>query len=133
MNIFNIVTCTWGILLVTSTLFAQDPMVNDQAQLPPAEQQTDAVNSTWRPSLVADGAIQRTEHVNKALELHSFREIDVAWKRRVWREIDVRQKQNQAFIYRGDEFSGGGAFIEILLDAIKKGKVQAYTGIDDRF
>ncbi len=65
--------------------------------------------------------------------MSTIREIDAAWKRRVWRQIDVRQKQNQPFIYQGDEYTGGGAFIEILLDAVKKGKVQAYSPLDDAF
>lgn len=64
--------------------------------------------------------------------MNNIREIDAAWKRRVWRQIDVRQKQNQAFLYAGDEYTGGGAFIEILIDAVRKGKVTAYS-MDDRF
>ena len=46
-------------------------------------------------------------------------------------EIDTRQKQNFAFRYPGDEESGGGMYIEILIDAIKSGKVTAFK--DDRF
>ncbi|MFT4062154.1 MAG: gliding motility protein GldN [Edaphocola sp.] len=93
----------------------------------------EAVNKTWQPSLTKDGVIDVVPHVNKALDLHRIREADAGFKRRIWRQIDVRQKQNQAFIYKGDEYSGGGAFIEILIDAIKKGKVAAYSNIDDRF
>jgi gliding motility associated protien GldN len=62
-----------------------------------------------------------------------LREDDVMWKKRVWREIDVRQKQNMPFIYPGDENTGGGSFIEILIDAVKKGKVMAYSPMDERF
>lgn len=91
------------------------------------------VNDKWKPSLTEDGVIDRVQHINRALEKPRIREIDIAWKRRVWRVIDVRQKANQAFVYRGDEFSGGGAFIEILIDAIKKEKVKAYSAFDDRF
>jgi gliding motility associated protien GldN len=83
--------------------------------------------------LVKDGVIDVVPHVNRSLDFSSIREVDAAWKRRVWRQIDVRQKQNQAFTYAGDEYSGGGAFIEILLDAVKKGKVSAYNTFDDRF
>src|SRR5690606_26504835 len=100
---------------------------------PPVVKQADAVNENWKPSLVQDGVIDRVSHVNKAVELHDIREVDAAWKRRVWQEIDVRQKQNAPFVYQGDEFSGGGAFIEILIDAVKKGKIAAFNGFDDGF
>jgi gliding motility associated protien GldN len=63
----------------------------------------------------------------------NIRESDILWKKRVWREIDTREKQNVAFRYAGDEHTGGGMFIEILIDAIKKGKIVAYGTFDDRF
>ncbi len=114
---------------IGSTAYAQ-PITSDRAG---GSAPSSAVNSSWAPSLVKDGVIDYYEHVNKAVDWSHIRENDVAWAQRIWRQIDVRQKQNQAFIYEGDEFTGGGAFIEILLDLIKKGKVQAYNAIDDRF
>jgi gliding motility associated protien GldN len=51
----------------------------------------------------------------------------------VWREISTLEKQNLAFNYAGDENSGGGMFIEILIDGIKTGKIRAYANADDRF
>jgi gliding motility associated protien GldN len=38
-----------------------------------------------------------------------------------------------AFRYPGDDYTGGGYFIEIILDAVNKGKVKAYSNMDDRF
>jgi gliding motility associated protien GldN len=38
-----------------------------------------------------------------------------------------------AFRYPGDDYTGGGFFIEIILDAVKKGKIKAYSNMDDRF
>lgn len=130
MNILNKIGLTLGILSVGSMAFGQTPSVNDPAQ---PQASADAVNTSWKPSLVKDGIIDKVPHVNKSLALSDIREIDAAWKRRVWRQIDVRQKQNQPFIYKGDEYSGGGSFIEILIDAVKKGKVAAYSNMDDRF
>lgn len=128
MNLLNKYSVVAGFLLCSSVAFAQnngDPSSNAAA--------ADAVNKDWKPSLVKDGAIDAVPHVNRSLDQTAIREIDVAWKRRVWREIDTRVKQNEAFVYRGDEYTGGGAFIEILIDAIKKGKIPAYSSIDDRF
>lgn len=91
------------------------------------------VKTNWSNSLVRDGVYDRTPHVNRPIEWQPVREADVMWKKRIWREIDIRQKQNVAFRYPGDEYSGGGMFIEILLDALKKGKIKAYAVSTDRF
>lgn len=133
MNIFKTISLTCGaFFLGASMLFAQ-PMQSDMAGSGETVSERSPVNDNWSPSLVPDGAIQRSEHVNRVVEWAPIREIDVAWKVRVWREIDVRQKQNQAFIYPGDEYTGGGSFIEIILDLVKRGRVAAYSVVDDHF
>jgi len=130
MNLLNKIGLTFGALMIAGVSFAQAPPTADPATTAGG---TEGVNATWKPSLVKDGVIDVVPHVNRSLEMTNIREIDAAFKRRVWRQIDIRQKQNQAFSYIGDEYSGGGAFIEIVLDAIKKGKVSAYSTFDDRF
>lgn len=132
MNILNKLGLTVGTVLMGFGAFAQNPSITDPAQAA-GNASSAAVKDDWKPSLVKDGVIDRVPHVNRSLEVGNIREVDVAWAKRVWREIDVRQKQNQAFVYEGDEYSGGGAFIEILIDAVKKGKVASYSQIDDRF
>jgi gliding motility associated protien GldN len=89
------------------------------------------VKDTWKPSLRKDGVIDKVEHNNYITPWQPIREADVLWKKRVWREIDTRQKQNVAFRYTGDDESGGGMYIEILIDAIRNGKVTAFQ--DERF
>ncbi len=91
------------------------------------------VKEGWQPSLRPDGVVDKVPHRGIVTPWQPIRENDVMWKRRLWRMIDVRQKQNEAFRYAGDEESGGGYFIEILLDAIKKGDVTAFDVLDDRF
>lgn len=112
-------------LFSSTCAFAQDPATNGNNNEP--------VSGSWQPSLVRDGAYDRTPHVNQAIAWQPIREADVMWKKRVWREIDTREKQNMPFRYSGDDQSGGGYFIEILIDAIKKGKIKAYSTFDDRF
>ncbi len=92
---------------------------------------TQIVTDEWKPSLRVDGVIDREKHTNYLTTWQSIREADVLWKKRVWREIDTRQKQNFPFRYPGDEYSGGGMYIEILIHAIKKGDITAFA--DDRF
>jgi len=121
-----------SLLLVSGVAFAQGSTnMTDQPTTQPSAPA--AVNSGWKSSLVTDGAYDQVAHVNRTLPWQPLREADVLWKKRIWREIDIRQKQNMAFRYPGDDNTGGGMFIEILIDAVKKGKVKAYSTVDDRF
>jgi len=94
---------------------------------------SEPVKADWKPSLVRDGAYDRMPHARTPMPWPYVREADILWKKRVWREIDTREKQNLAFRYPGDDETGGGYFIEILVDAVKKGKIKAYSTMDDRF
>jgi gliding motility associated protien GldN len=120
-----------GLLLCSTGVFAQ-PVITDGAQAGSGSN-NEPVSIGWQPSLVRDGAYDRTPHTIKPLGWQPLREADILWKKRVWREIDTREKQNTAFRYPGDDQTGGGYFIEILLDAVKKGKIKAYSTFDDRF
>jgi len=124
------IAATASLLLIGSAAFAQN--ISDQAQAQNA-MNSGAVNKNWQPSLVKDGVYDRLPHTTLALTWQPVREADIMWKKRVWREIDTREKQNVAFRFAGDENSGGGFFIEILIDAIQKGKIKAYSNFDDRF
>lgn len=118
-------------LLAGSTAIAQPGTAKDPS-IPGGG--NPGVNTGWLPSLTPDGAYDRAPHVSTPIPWQPIREADILWKKRVWREIDTREKQNVGFRYAGDENSGGGMFIEILIDAIKRGKVKAYSAFaDDRF
>ncbi len=127
LNAFKIALTSAAILSGTS-LFAQaDPAV-------PATQS--GVSAQWLPSRTADGAYDRVAAKDRKrvpVPWQHIREDDILWKKRVWREINTFEKQNIAFRYAGDEHTGGGMLIEILIDAIKKGKIVAYGTFDDRF
>lgn len=133
MKILTKLTFTVGAMLLGSLSFAQNPMMNDQGQGTDTAGRQGFVNQNWKPTLIPDGIIDRVPHENALLPIHKIREIDIAWKVTVWRRIDIRQKQNMAFRYTGDAYSGGGAFIEILNHAVKSGQIQAYSNVDDRF
>jgi len=125
------ITATLALLFAGNMAFAQNPSTMDQpATTSPYGGQVD---SGWKTSLVRDGVYDRVPHINSVLPWQRVREVDVLWSKRVWREIDTREKQNIGFRYAGDENTGGGYFIEILIDAIKRGKVKAYGSVDDRF
>jgi len=123
-------TLTAALVLTGSALFAQpgsstDPSITGGGQ--------PGVNTVWAPSRTPDGAYDRRPHISTPIPWQYIREEDILWKKRVWREIDTREKPNVGFRYAGDENTGGGMFIEILIDAIKRGKVKAYSNFDDRF
>jgi gliding motility associated protien GldN len=122
---------TFALLLGNSVAFCQKGTMADEPVSGSGEQ---AVNDSWKPSLAPDGAYDKVRHVGAPIPYQPIREADVLWKKRVWREIDTREKQNIGFRYEGDENTGGGMFIEILIDAIKRGKITAYSAFsDDRF
>ena len=109
----------------------QQPTITDPQQA--TNTANDAVTGDWKPSLVRDGVVDRTPHSTRVLQWQPVRENDVLWSKRVWREIDTREKQNQAFRFPGDDATGGGFYIEILMNAVKNGRIKAYSGLDDRF
>ncbi len=117
------------LLFASSTAFAQtgttDPSISGSG--------SSMFKEGWVPSKTPDGAWDRVQHLSQPIPWQYIRETDILWKKRVWREIDTREKQNLGFRYAGDEYSGGGMFIEILLDALKKGKIKAYKTFDDNF
>ncbi len=123
---------TFALLAGCATAFGQKGTVTDE---PVSGSGYHSVNDSWKPSLATDGAYDKVPHVGAPLPYQVIRAADVLWQKRVWREIDVREKQNIGFRYQGDENTGGGMFIEILIDAIKSGKITAYSafGNDDRF
>lgn len=130
---FNKLNLTVALMLGCSIAFAQKGSMKDEPTGAPGEQ---PVNDSWKPSLVNDGTYDKVKHTGVPIPWQYIREADVLWKKKVWREIDVREKQNIGFRYQGDENTGGGMFIEILIDAIKRGKITAYNtfgGTDDRF
>lgn len=65
--------------------------------------------------------------INKdPIPLPSIRAADVMWSKRVWREIDFRQKFNQKFYFPIETQASWKSFIVVVLDALKEGQMQAY-------
>ena len=71
------------------------------------------------------------------LAYENIREDDAVYRERLWREIDIREKQNIAFRYSANEDNGNQRFISILFKAIQDGPdnggVTVFDAVDDRF
>jgi len=134
MTILNTIRFTASaVLLLSGTVSLAQPGGTTDVSLTDKGYYGVKLDSSWKPSRTPDGAYDRVAHNSQPIAWQHLREDDILWKKRVWREIDTREKQNIGFRYMGDENSGGGMFIEILIDGIKRGKVRAYSSYDDRF
>lgn len=89
-------------------------------------------SSEFKSSIRPASTIEYYEKQNRVLEWESVREIDVMWKKTVWREIDFRERMNEYFTYTNPDY-GDGTLIEVIVNAVKSGQVQAFNTTDDRF
>ncbi len=86
-------------------------------------------------SLRNDLAVKRMDNNEKTpLAYQRIRSKDAVWGKRVWEEIDTRQKMNQPFVYKGHDEKGNSLMlIDILVNAVLDSEVTAFKGVDDRF
>ena len=60
------------------------------------------------------------------MPLPSVRKADIMWSKRIWREIDFRQKMNNVFYFPTTPHQNWKSFITVVMDALKQGKITAY-------
>ena len=60
-----------------------------------------------------------------------LREGDVTWEKRVWRELDMREKQNQQLYYPVEPVESRISLIQVLLKYILRGEIKAFS--DEEF
>ena len=112
------------LLLVTSTLCLVG--VNAQDILT-----TEEMNSVYK----------KEKHHNKIVQKYApLRQADVMWSRKIWREIDLRQKINHPFYYPENDGVGHTivdrkSLIDVIYSAIQEGSITAYdnAAMDDEF
>ncbi len=70
----------------------------------------------------------------KPIPYYHVREADVAWKKRIWRTMDLRQKMNHPFYYPETPKKEWKNFMTVIMDAIREGSITAYDPTkDDQF
>ena len=90
-----------------------------------AAQLTTPPDTSNRPR---DGFYDRVSPAEReVIEYDHMRESDIHWQRRVWRVIEVSEKQNLPFQYNNVDWQDIKPLITILLDAVKSGEISAYN------
>lgn len=108
-----------------------NPYGNTPIEMAP---QTSGFNDTIRKSMRNDGAVERSVFKDRIpLPYEHLRADDALFMERVWREIDIREKINQTFGYKSDDDNGNQRFVNIMVNAVRSGKVTAFSPDDDRF
>ena len=75
-----------------------------------------------------DDIVKRSEGPDRmVLSYAPIREADILWEKRIWREIDTREKMNLPFRYPLEPFFG------IMKKGIESGEIIAYSAEDDKF
>ena len=84
---------------------------------------------------------KKEKHHNKRVQQYApLRQADVMWSRKIWREIDMRQKINHPFYYPENDgvaqtIQDRKSLIDVIYSAIKEGSITAYGNAtrDDEF
>jgi gliding motility associated protien GldN len=74
-----------------------------------------------------DGLFEDNGLIDKEpIPLPTIRKADVMWSKRIWREVDFRQKMNQSFYYPTESHNNWRSFMTVLMDGLKEGSFVAY-------
>jgi gliding motility associated protien GldN len=117
---------------LVDTVSAPPPVVD--APPPPAPVNDSLPIKPRRSSLRRDEAVDSDLlKGNLALPYEHLRAEDAAYRHKIWREIDTREKMNTAFRYAVEEDNGNQRFMSIVLQSIQDSLITVFSNSDDRF
>ncbi|TSA35119.1 MAG: gliding motility protein GldN [Porphyromonadaceae bacterium] len=102
--------------------------------LPLSAQVKDTTKTTDPSTWSGLDLVYKKEHIfnKKPIEYPHVREADIMWSKVVWRMIDLREKMNQPLYYPTKVVGDRTNLIDLLLQSIKDGGLQAYSApLDD--
>lgn len=86
----------------------------------------------FQPGDYRDGIYDKENSVNRRFIPYThLREGDVAWEKRVWRELDMREKQNQQLYYPIEVVTSRTSYLQVLFKYILSGDIIAFQ--DEEF
>ena len=89
-------------------------------------------SGVFQPGDYRDGIYDKENSTNRRfIPYTSLREGDVAWEKRVWRRLDMREKQNQQLYYPTEAVTSRISFIQVLLKYLLKGDIIGFK--DEEF
>ncbi len=99
-------------------LYAQQPNMNNSTIPVPVDTvQERPVDGYFRKSNIEDAKV--TPYAN-------LRDVDVMFSKRIWREIDVREKMNSVYA------SPKSRLIDIIMNAVTAGELRAYDAVSTK-
>ncbi|HWY38465.1 MAG TPA: gliding motility protein GldN [Bacteroidia bacterium] len=85
------------------------------------------VGSVFQPGDYRDGIYDKENSVNRRFIPYTFlRQADVMWEKRVWRDIDLREKINQPLYYPIEDVDGRTSLLQSLKKALFRGEIIAF-------
>ncbi|MFO0322210.1 MAG: gliding motility protein GldN [Bacteroidota bacterium] len=88
--------------------------------------------SIYQPGDYRDGAYQKENSINRRFIPYThLREGDVTWEKRVWREIDMREKQNQPLYFPVEPSVSRISFLQLIFNYVLKNELYAFN--DEEF
>ncbi len=111
--------CISGLFsLLSLAVFAQKPNLNNSTTPVPID------TTVERP---VDGYFRNTNIENaKVTPYANIREADVMFSKRVWREIDLREKMNAVYA------SPKSRLIDVIMNAVNAGELTAYDAVSTK-
>jgi gliding motility associated protien GldN len=80
---------------------------------------------------VLDGAyVVEHNRTRRAIPYPHLRQADVLWKRRVWEQIDLRQKQNFSLYYPVKPIQDRKCLFDVMAEGINSGQITAYLPVN---
>lgn len=93
---------------------------------------TSASAQVFTPGQYRDGIYDKDNTINRKFIPYTYlREGDVQWSKRVWREIDMREKINHPLYFPIEPVNGRTSLFQLLAKSILKDEIIAFA--DDEF
>ncbi len=81
----------------------------------------------FQPGDYRDGIYEKENTVNRRFIPYThLREGDVTWEKRVWRELDMREKQNQQLYFPIENNTSRISYLQVLFKHILSGEIIAF-------